>query len=166
MGDFENNEITMALTMMQSGKKDMNMTDEVTTEIITSSSCHVLSKNAGDCYFIAKQVDEDVVLCNKCLIGQLIGDNTLLLPPVLVGKNAQQVFSALGCLNFNSYQNSLFYVDFSRVERVDSGGIGALILLRKKIVPRKIEICLTNIKSDIYRTFSMCNFNKIFMLKR
>lgn len=142
------------------------MTYESAMQKIEASLCPEGGKSYGECYLFTSEVQDGVADCKKCSTGTLMAENTLMLPPVLLGKNAQQVFTAVRCLNFNSYHNSVFYIDFSRVERVDSGGIGALILLRKKIIPRTIEICLINIKPGIYRTFSMCNLNKIFMLKR
>ncbi|MDG6098403.1 STAS domain-containing protein [Alteromonas sp. ZYF713] len=142
------------------------MAEDSTVSSINSPSCTVLGNGSGKCFIVSQDLGGELVYCNKCLVGQLAGENCLMLPAVLLGKNAQQVFSALKFVNFNDYHNSFFNIDFARVQKVDSGGIGALILLRKKVIPRSVEICLINIKPEIYRTFSMCKLNKIFMLKQ
>lgn len=141
------------------------MTYPTVMKIIESSSCPGEGTVYGDCYLFTSKVPDTDVGAKQCTTGKLIEENTVMLPSLLLGKNAHQVSATVRCLNFDSYHHSRFYVDFSHVERIDSGGIGALILLRKKIIPRTVAICLINIKPDIYRILSMCNLDKIFTLK-
>lgn len=144
------------------------MTYPTTMKIIESSLCPDGGTVYGDCYLFTSnsKVPGADVGDKQCTTGKLIEENTVMLPSLLLGKNAHQVSATVRCLKFDSYHHSQFYVDFSHVERIDSGGIGALILLRKKIIPRTVAICLINMKPNIYRILSMCNLDKIFTLKK
>tara|TARA_Y100000780_G_scaffold229114_1_gene248238 strand:- start:39 stop:521 length:483 start_codon:yes stop_codon:yes gene_type:complete len=124
------------------------------------------TEDCSDCYLVTMKYENEQPFCSKCLIGHLVGENTLLLPRVLLGTNAPKVLSVLGFINFNSFSQGVFYFNFERVECIDSGGLGALILAKKKVIPKDVEICFINIQPNIYRVFSMSNLNKLFMLKK
>ncbi|WP_373287242.1 STAS domain-containing protein [Alteromonas lipolytica] len=69
-------------------------------------------------------------------------------------------------MNFGQFKNGVFNFDFSRVTRIDSAGLGALIMVRREIISKDVEICLVNLNADVYRLFSKTRMNKLFMLKR
>ncbi len=88
--------------------------------------------------------------------------DTLVLPRVWTGANARSVLLAVEELSLQPTSSKTVNIDFSRVEFIDSSGLGALIGLRKSIARKQLIARLINVNAHIRGLLETANFDRLF----
>jgi anti-anti-sigma factor len=78
--------------------------------------------------------------------------------------NSQKFKEILQKLFEQNYKKII--IDFSEIERIDSSGLGKLLLFQKKLKERNGDLIITNVKNDyIKNMFEMIHLNKVITIR-
>lgn len=95
-----------------------------------------------------------------------INESEVVLKPIedIDFSNSSNLKSILQNLFEKNYQKII--IDFSEIERIDSSGLGKLLLFQKKLSEKNGSLVIGNVKNDyIKNLFEMINLNKIIDIK-
>jgi anti-anti-sigma factor len=78
--------------------------------------------------------------------------------------NSQKFKEILQKLFEQNYKKII--IDFSEIERIDSSGLGKILLFQKKLKERNGDLIITNVKNDyIKNMFEMIHLNKVITIR-
>lgn len=95
-----------------------------------------------------------------------INNNDVIITPKenIDFSNSQKFKEILQKLFEQNYKKVI--IDFSEIERIDSSGLGKLLLFQKKLKERDGDLIISNVKNDyIKNMFEMMHLNKVITIK-
>lgn len=58
-----------------------------------------------------------------------------------------------------------FTINLRDVEYIDSSGLGVLVAIQKKVLPKEGQVILTGARGVVKELFELTRLNKVFMMK-
>ncbi|NVK54197.1 MAG: STAS domain-containing protein [Alteromonadaceae bacterium] len=123
-------------------------------------------EQCGKCFLIRGGSSTTTADCKECDSATTTHPDTLLLPRVWTGMNARSVLLAVEDLSLQNTPDNRVNIDFSRVEYIDSSGLGALVSLRKTFARKQLAVCLVNVDQHIYGLLETANFDRLFKINQ
>ncbi|MDC8829805.1 STAS domain-containing protein [Alteromonas gilva] len=119
-------------------------------------------QSCGKCYLVRGGLSTDTSDCKECFSGTSARPDTLILPRVWTGINARSVLLAVEDLYIQPTPENRINIDLSRVEYIDSSGLGALVGIRKTIAKKQMTVRLINVDKHIQGLLETANFDRLF----
>ncbi len=122
-------------------------------------------QKSGKCFLVREGVSKAITDYNESFSGSSSQPDTILLPRVWTGAQARAVLLAVEGLSLRPTPNNMINIDLSRVEHIDSSGLGALVALRKIIARKHMTASLINVDQHIRSLLETANFDRLFEIK-
>lgn len=91
-------------------------------------------------------------------------DQILVMPQGDIDIYTSNKFKERVMDSFEEYQADI-YIDGSKLEYIDSTGLGVLISILKVIKDTEYKIILTNLKTNIRKLFDITELDKLFTIR-